>query len=294
MFGKELIQSLGTPEAKQHMVEILAPAILLFKGTDQIWRVVDARQVKITQFEFCGLDEVLKMFDGEIFASDESACLITQSTNTQIKDILKNYWHHSTALEELNRDKNVLTKFTYQLLSIEKLIPSLLEPFPVEILLNILIDSLGEVFTASAAAYACMGDGRIKKVGSTGNNVFPDIMDQFVRCYPGSVILDQRYLVSSISEGEKEQYFIIFKRDTTFQEEEISILRTLTSLLQKSRFLIKEQTRHQEIESLLNQFEFILEILKNFSVTILSTFDEQKLKKIFVMRLRKCIKLNLW
>src|SRR6056297_414369 len=279
MFGKELIKSLGTPEAKQHMVEILAPAVLLVKDTDEVWRVADARKVKTTRFEYNSLEDALSDFEGEVFAADSKFCLLTKSEDYEIKELLKNYWHHSTALEELNRDKNILTKFTYQLLSIEKLIPSLLEPFPVEVLLNILIDSLGEVFTASAAAYACMGNGKIKKVGSTGTKQFPEKMDKFGRCYPGSVIEDQSYLVSSISEDDNEQYFIIFHREIAFQEEEISILRTLTSLLQKSRFLIKEQTQHQEIESLVSQFEFILEILKNFSVTILSTFDETKLTK---------------
>jgi len=279
MFGKELIKSLGTPEAKQHMVEILAPAVLLVKDTDEVWRVADARKVKTTQFEYNSLEDALSDFEGEVFAADSKFCLLTKSEDYEIKELLKNYWTHSTALEELNQDKNILTKFTYQLLSIEKLIPSLLEPFPVEILLNILIDSLGEVFTASAAAYACTGTGKIKKVGSTGHQLFPEIMDKFGRCYPGSVVKDERYLVSSISEDDKEQYFIIFKRETPFQEEEISILRTVTSLLQKSRYLIKEQTRHQEIESLVSQFEFILEILKNFSVAILSTFEESKLSK---------------
>lgn len=279
MFGKELIRSLGTPEAKQLMVELLAPAVLLFKDTDDVWRVADARKVKTTRFEFGSIEEALLDFNGQVFTQDSNYCLLTKSEDTDIKELLKDYWHHSTVLEELNRDKNILTKFTYQLLSIEKLIPSLLEPFPIEVLLNILIDSLGEVFTASAAAYACTGTGKIKKVGSTGHNKFPEMMDKFGRCYPGSVIKDQRYLVSSISEGDNEQYFIVFKRESTFQEEEISILRTLTSLLQKSRFLFKEQIRHQEIESLVSQFEFILEILKNFSVTILSTFDESTLKK---------------
>ena len=60
MFGKELIKSLGTPEAKQHMVEMLAPAVLLFKDVDDVWRVVDARKVKTTQFEFKNLEEARK------------------------------------------------------------------------------------------------------------------------------------------------------------------------------------------------------------------------------------------
>lgn len=279
MFGVKLIKALGTPEAKQHMVEILSPAVLLAKSPDNIWRVADAREVEITRFEFESVEEVIGEFGGEIFAMDSDNCLLTKSADENAKGLLKNYWHHSKALEELNRDKNILTKFTYQLLSIEKLIPSLLEPFPVEVLLNILIDSLGEVFTAYAAAYSCMGNHKLKKVGSTGNNEFPDELEEFTRCYPGSVIEDNTYLVSSISEGDSEQYFIVFKRAEPFQEEEISILRTLTSLLQKSRYLISEQTKHREIESLVSQFEFILEILKNFSVRILSTFDGEELER---------------
>jgi 23S rRNA maturation mini-RNase III len=279
MYREKLIKSLGTPEAKQYITEILSPAILLAHvHEDSCWRIIDARDVDIKEFEFEDLDKLINAFDGEVLAKDENFCLLTKSDDEDKKSMLKKYWQQTTTLEELNSDKHTLTKFTYQLLNLEKLIPSLLEPFPIEILLNILIDSLGEIFTSSAAAYTSLESGKIKKVGSVGHYEFPEELDRFNRCYAGSVIEEDSFLVSSISE-EENQYFIIFKRDTLFQEEEVSILKMLTSLLQKSRHLLNEQSKQLEVETLVSQFEFALQILKNFSVTILSSFDEKELQK---------------
>jgi hypothetical protein len=277
MYREKLIKSLGTPEAKQHIAEILSPAILLsYVDKDSCWRVVDARDVEISEFEFENLEKLIDEFQGEVLARDDNFCLLTKSNDEEKKMMLKKYWHQTTTLEALNKDKNTLTKFTYQLLSLEKLIPSLLEPFPVEILLNILIDSLGEIFTSCAAAYTKDDNGILKKVGNVGCYDFPDEFEVCKRCYPGSVVFSDGYLMTCISE-DTYSYYLLFKRDTDFEEEELSILKMLTSLLQKSRFLLNEQSKQSEVSTLVSQFEFALQILKNFSVAILSVFDEKAL-----------------
>lgn len=275
----KLIKSLGTPEVKLHIAEILSPAILLsYTNEDKCWHVMDAREVEITEFEYDDLNKLIKEFNGEILAKDDQFCLLTRSEDTEKKEMLKKYWEQTTILESLSKDKNTLTKFTYQLLSLEKLIPSLLEPFPVEILLNILIDSLGEIFTASAAAYTLQDYGKLKIVGHVGSYNFPSEFQPLESCYPGSVIEIDSYHATCISEDQKKHY-LLFYRETPFQEEELSILKMLTSLLQKSRLLLLEQSRQNEVETLVNQFEFSLHLVKNFSISILSSFDEKELYK---------------
>ena len=288
MLTEKIIRAFGTKQELSCIGEMLSPSVLLSKREiDDRWEIIDLNNMTLNQYVFDAKQDLLDTLKGEVFFEGPDQCLITQNQDEKTKTFLRLCLEQSQKMEKLEEEKQNLTKFSYQLINLEKLVPSLMEPFSFELLLNLIIDSLSELFVSSAAAYYMNQDGNLFKVGNTGSYVFPKEMSRIENCCHGTVKMYQDCLIASIQDESQKQYFLFFKREQPFKDEEISIMKTLINLIEKSRMLMSEEEKSRKFEECIDQFTYLVEMVECFSSNISSADDLQGLNASVISSLRE-------
>jgi hypothetical protein len=130
-------------------------------------------------------------------------------------------------------------------------------------------------------------EGKLFKVGNTGSYVFPKEMNQIENCCPGTVKMHKDCLIASLNDEAQKQYFLFFKREQAFRDEEKSIMKTLINLIEKSRMLLSEEEKSRKYEESIDQFTYLIEMIECFSSNISSAEDLQGLSALVISSLRE-------
>lgn len=288
MLAEKIIRAFGTEQELSCISEALAPSVLLSKREiDEKWEIIDLNNIELDKYVFDAKNDAIETLKGEVFFDGPDKCLITKNQDKEMKIYLRLFLEQSQKMEKLEEEKQSLTKFSYQLINLDKLVPSLMEPFSFELLLNLIIDSLSELFVSSAAAYYMNQEGKLFKVGNTGDYVFPKEMNQIENCCPGTVKIHKDCLVASLNDEVQKQYFLFFKREQAFRDEEKTIMKTLIYLVEKSRKLLSEEEKSRKYEECIDQFTYLIEMIECFSSNTSSAEDLQGLNALVVSSLRE-------
>lgn len=285
MVDPSWIEGMGTPLADRIVIHELRPAILL-KYMGEKWNVTDLSDLQIDTYTFSTLEDIRNTIEGEVVYQSEETLLITQSTHSEAIRLCRAYFDHSEKIRTLETQQQNIIRFNFQMIGVEQLIPSLLEPFPAEVMINFVLDSLSEIFICSLACYKHSFDN-YTKIGQFGAFSFPDTLKMDRTLYPGEMLRKDGTHYLSFEDEEGKSYILSFIREEGFSNEEVSLLKALTSLLQKSRQLIKEQIKNSEIRMIVNQFAYVMEMISNFSKEVLTSTSIEDLKKRIADALRE-------
>ena len=295
MNWKELLLNLGTPVIETMIAESLGD-VVVFQKEDDEFIVIESSGLVPQKAVYTSEEEIREEFPGYDLVK------VTESIYYLLKEIPENFDEIvrieslSEKLRSVERLESRITRHVYQLEGMETIISSLLEPLPLDILLSMVVDAVGELFVASIALYHLTEDG-FALVMSTGSKDFPEVIGRkelsdpmkFSGLIDSSEVVGEDGFIIPVSDGEINRFLVFIKRDDPLASEEKALLNAIFKILEKSREYIKSKQREMVTEALLNQMRFVMESIGEFASKSLALHEEKELMEMTVDMIREML-----
>lgn len=267
----------GTTLIDEYLLKFLRSTVALRRSTDSsgFWTVSFFNDVLIENFVFDSVEKAREAFHflPNIFQTEDLVILSKEPLPNNLKEI----YIASERLRKLSDIEQRLTKFSYQISGIGSILSSLTEPFPTELILPLFSETVSELFITPVGVYKEMKT-HASLIYYVGNYKFSESI---------SIPKINGFIFGKIANGfgygfefdgtEGDKFYVLLAKED-FELEEQNILSAIGLVFQKGRELMKTTAVFSENEKLIQQYEFALRSLSEFSVHVLSskTFDELK------------------
>ena len=282
-----LIETMGTSRFDEVLVETFTPAVLLRKKGNN-WSVVTTHNFHIEEKEFKDLSDLLERYGGRSLYQDGGVCLIVkeQTKYRNLESLLKGLIEKSESLKKLDRLLECQMKIVRELKGLGGLVTSIIEPIPMEIMNTFLLDHISELFSCAVAVYE-RNEKEFKLLQSRRSSEFPDVLKLNILRRSTVKTHGRTFECFSVTDEGGFQYLFLVYRQKGFKDEEIIVLSTVFSILQKSRELLAERQEKIELERMVIQHTFALELLSNFSMKVLGSKTREEFYKNVVDAVRE-------
>ncbi len=295
MNWKELLLNLGTPVIETMIAESLGD-VVVFQREGNGFIVIESAGLIPKKAVYTSEEEIRKEFP------EYDLVKVTESIYYLLREIPENFDEIvrieslSEKLRSVEKLESRITRHVYQLEGMEAIISSLLEPLPLDILLSMVVDAIGELFVSSVALYNLTEDG-FALVMNMGSEDFPDFIESEKLSDPmccsgilnASEFLNDSGFIIPVSDGELNRFLVFIKREDPLTSEEKALLNAIFKILEKSREYIKSKQREIVTEALLNQMRFVMESIGEFASRSLSLHEEKELVDMTVDMIREML-----
>ncbi|ABR30522.1 hypothetical protein SU69_03400 [Thermosipho melanesiensis] len=238
------------------------------------WNISYVNEVLVEDFVFNSLEDAKKNFSF-LPLIYEIGNVVIFSKEPLPKELLEIY-KKSEQFAALFNIEERLTKFSYQISGIGAIISSLTEPLPIDLMLPLLAETVSELFLTPVGVYKL-----VKNKGTltyySGKNIFEKEIEINLNAnyYFGKFFNNKYGFI--FKEKNYDTFYVILGREKLDLEEQ-SILNAIGIVFQKGRELLNTTEVYNQTERLLNQYEFILKSLSEFSLHVLSSTNFEELK----------------
>ncbi len=298
MDWKEMLLNLGTPVIETMIAENLGD-VVVFQKSGGKFVVIESAGVVPKKAVYESEEEIREEFPGR------NLVRVTEEVYYLLKEIPENFDEIvrieslSEKLRSVEKLETRITRHIYQLEGMDTIISSLLEPIPLDILLSMMIDAIGELFVASAAFYQLLDD-KYALVMNVGTKDFPEVIEapqmidaaKFTDMVDAKKFTDYDGLLIPISEELVNRYIIFVRRDDPITPEEKALLSAISKILSKSREYIKSRQKEIVMDQLISQMRFVMESLGEFAVRSLSLHEEEELIRMTVDMIREILQAS--
>ncbi|MCX7654432.1 MAG: hypothetical protein N2Z58_07160 [Fervidobacterium sp.] len=269
----------GTTLLDEYILKFFKNVVALRKSSDfsGYWIVSFFNEVLVEDFVFDGIEKAKEAFHFLPYVFEMEEVLIF--SKEPLPEELKSIYADSEKFRKLTDIEQRLTKFSYQISGIGSILSSLTEPLPTELLLPLFAETISELFVTSVGVYRRLKE-RSHLIYFVGNFKFEKEIEtpKFNGLIFGKTSEGFGFEFEG-SEGEKF-YVLLERKDLEIEEQ--SILSAIGLVFQKGRDLMKSAEIFGKNEKLVQQYEFILRSLSEFSVYVLSSKNFDELKKNIV------------
>lgn len=267
----------GTTLIDEYILKFFKNTVALRRSNDssKFWSVSFFNDVLVEDFVFDNVEKARETFSflPNVFQTDELVVLSKEPLPEELKDI----YIASERLRKLSDIEQRLTKFSYQISGIGSILSSLTEPLPTELILPLFSETIAELFITPVGVYRRMKD-HASLIYYVGNHKFDEsITIPKINGFIFGKIINSFGYGFEFDGTEDEKFYVLLAKED-FEIEEQSILSAIGLVFQKGRELMRSTEIFNENEKLIQQYEFTLGSLSEFSVYVLSskTFDELK------------------
>ncbi len=298
MNWKELLLNLGTPVIETLIAEEIGD-VVVFQRSGEEFIVIESTGVMPKRAIYSSEDEIKEEFPSYnlVRVTDEIYYLLRKMPDG-FNEIVR-VEELSERFRSIEKLESRIEKHIYQLEGMDAIISSLLEPFPMDILLSMVLDAISELFVTSSALYE-LKEEEYSLVMNIGSKDFPESFDasQVRNATRVSTILDAGNitgydgLIIPISEDLTNKYLIFVRREEDFAPEERALLTAIMKILIKSRESIRSREKELAMDKLISQMRFVMESLGEFAMRSLSIHDEEELAEMTVDMMREMLQAS--
>ena len=300
MNWKELLMNIGTPVVETLIAEEIGDVVIFQRDPSGEFIVIESSGLMPKNAVYTSKEEMLDEF------KDYKLYEVTPTIYYLLKKIPENFNEYVKVENLSEKVKNIeslesrITKHVYQLEGLDTVVPSLLEPMPMEFVISMVADAISELFVTSVGIYRLEDDVYELLLNLGFDDFSEEIASKSLKdattvrgvLSAKDFIEGENGLIIPIKEKGENKYLVFLKRSDPFTPEEKSLINAIFKILETSREHLKSEEELTKLNSLLSQTRFIIESLGEFTKRALSIHDRETFESFIVDMIREMLQLQ--
>ncbi len=300
MNWKEILMNIGTPVVETLIAEEIGDVVIFQRDPSGEFIVIESSGLMPKNAVYTSEKEILNEFKGYKLYE------VTPTIYYLLKEIPDNFNEYVNVENLSEKVKNIeslesrITRHVYQLEGLDTVVPSLLEPMPMEIVVSMVADAISELFVTSVGIYKLQGSMYELLLNLGFEDFLEEIPSKSLKdatkvrgvLHAEDFIEREKGLIVPIKEEEENKYLVFLKRSDPFTPEERSLVNAIFKILETSREYLRSEEELTKLNSLLSQTRFIIESLGEFTKRALSIHNKEIFESFIVDMIREMLQLQ--